>query len=359
MPYEELPLQLPEAETFEPGQDGESPLAKIDSFVNCKCPKCGGDAKRETDTMPQWAGSSWYFLRYIDPHNDTALADMDKLKYWGPVDWYNGGMEHVTRHMIYSRFWHRFLYDIGAVPFKEPYLKRTAQGLILGPDGVKMSKSRGNVIDPNEVVDVYGADVLRTYVLFMGDYEQAAPWSESSMKGCKRFIDRLWKLQDITVEGDNYSDDLMSAMHKTIKKVSEDIEAMKFNTAIAAVMALLNQIYDKGAITRAELRDLILIVNPFAPHITEEIWEAQNFGGMLNEAAWPTYDEAKCVDATIEIPVQVNGKIRERIHVAPDAEQPEVLERVHALEKIAAECEGKTVVKEIYVKGRIVNIVVK
>ena len=359
VPYEELPLKLPEVENFEPGQDGESPLAKIDSFVNCKCPKCGGDAKRETDTMPQWAGSSWYFLRYIDPHNDTALADMDKLKYWGPVDWYNGGMEHVTRHMIYSRFWHRFLYDIGAVPFKEPYLKRTAQGLILGPDGVKMSKSRGNVIDPNEVVDVYGADVLRTYVLFMGDYEQAAPWSESSMKGCKRFIDRLWKLQDITVEGDNYSDDLMSAMHKTIKKVSEDIEAMKFNTAIAAVMALLNQIYDKGAITRAELRDLILIVNPFAPHITEEIWEAQNFGGMLNEAAWPTYDEAKCVDATIEIPVQVNGKIRERIHVAPDAEQPEVLERVHALEKIAAECEGKTVVKEIYVKGRIVNIVVK
>ena len=359
VPYEELPLKLPEVENFEPGQDGESPLAKIDSFVNCKCPKCGGDAKRETDTMPQWAGSSWYFLRYIDPHNDTALADMDKLKYWGPVDWYNGGMEHVTRHMIYSRFWHRFLYDIGAVPFKEPYLKRTAQGLILGPDGLKMSKSRGNVIDPNEVVDVYGADVLRTYVLFMGDYEQAAPWSESSMKGCKRFIDRLWKLQDITVEGDNYSDDLMSAMHKTIKKVSEDIEAMKFNTAIAAVMALLNQIYDKGAITRAELRDLILIVNPFAPHITEEIWEAQNFGGMLNEAAWPTYDEAKCVDATIEIPVQVNGKIRERIHVAPDAEQPEVLERVHALEKIAAECEGKTVVKEIYVKGRIVNIVVK
>lgn len=359
VPYEELPLKLPKVENFEPGQDGESPLAKIDAFVNCKCPKCGGDAKRETDTMPQWAGSSWYFLRYIDPHNDTALADMDKLKYWGPVDWYNGGMEHVTRHMIYSRFWHRFLYDIGAVPFKEPYLKRTAQGLILGPDGVKMSKSRGNVIDPNEVVDVYGADVLRTYVLFMGDYEQAAPWSESSMKGCKRFIDRLWKLQDITVEGDNYSDDLMSAMHKTIKKVSEDIEAMKFNTAIAAVMALLNQIYDKGAITRAELRDLILIVNPFAPHITEEIWEAQNFGGMLNEAAWPTYDEAKCVDATIEIPVQVNGKIRERIHVAPDAEQPEVLERVHALEKIAAECEGKTVVKEIYVKGRIVNIVVK
>ena len=359
VPYEELPLKLPNVENFEPGQDGESPLAKIDSFVNCKCPKCGGDAKRETDTMPQWAGSSWYFLRYIDPQNDAAFADMDKLKYWGPVDWYNGGMEHVTRHMIYSRFWHRFLYDIGAVPFKEPYLKRTAQGLILGPDGVKMSKSRGNVIDPNEVVDVYGADVLRTYVLFMGDYEQAAPWSESSVKGCKRFIDRIWKLQEIVTEGDSYSDELMSAMHKTIKKVSEDIEAMKFNTAIAAVMTLLNQVYDKGSLTRAELRDILLIVNPFAPHITEEIWEAQNFGGQLNGAEWPDYDEAKCVDKTIEIPVQINGKIKERIHIAPDAEQPEVLELVHALDKIKSECEGKSIVKEIYVKGRIVNIVVK
>ena len=359
VPYEELPLTLPEVENFEPGQDGESPLAKIDSFVNCKCPHCGKDAKRETDTMPQWAGSSWYFLRYIDPHNDKALADMDKLNYWGPVDWYNGGMEHVTRHMIYSRFWHRFLYDIGAVPFKEPYLKRTAQGLILGPDGVKMSKSRGNVIDPNEVVAVYGADVLRTYVLFMGDYEQAAPWSESSMKGCKRFIDRLWKLQEIVTDGDTYSKELSSAMHKTIKKVSEDIEAMKFNTAIAAVMTLLNQIYEKGSVTRAELRDLVLIVNPFAPHITEEIWEQQGFGGQLNAAAWPEYDEAKCVDESIEIPVQVNGKIRERIMVSPDAEQPEVLEIVHGLQRIQEECAGKTILKEIYVKGRIVNIVVK
>ena len=357
VPYDELPLRLPEVENFEPGQDGESPLAKIDSFVNCKCPKCGGDAKRETDTMPQWAGSSWYFLRYIDPHNDKALADMDKLKYWGPVDWYNGGMEHVTRHMIYSRFWHRFLYDIGAVPFKEPYLKRTAQGLILGPDGVKMSKSRGNVIDPNEVVDVYGADVLRTYVLFMGDYEQAAPWSESSVKGCKRFIDRLWKLMEMTTDSDEYSKELSSAMHKTIKKVSEDIEAMKFNTAIAAVMTLLNQIYDKGSITRAELRDLLLIVNPFAPHVTEEIWEQMNFGGMLNEAEWPTFDESKTVDDTVEIVLQVMGKVRSRITIPVDMPQDEVIALAKEDEKIKEFIDGKTIRKEIYVPGKLVNIV--
>ena len=357
VPYEELPLRLPEVENFEPGQDGESPLAKIDSFVNCKCPKCGGDAKRETDTMPQWAGSSWYFLRYIDPHNDKALADMDKLKYWGPVDWYNGGMEHVTRHMIYSRFWHRFLYDIGAVPFKEPYLKRTAQGLILGPDGVKMSKSRGNVIDPNEVVDVYGADVLRTYVLFMGDYEQAAPWSESSVKGCKRFIDRLWKLMEMTTDGDEYSKELSSAMHKTIKKVTEDIEAMKFNTAIAAVMTLLNQIYEKGSITRAELRDLLLIVNPFAPHVTEEIWEQMNFGGMLNEATWPTFDEAKTVDDTVEIVLQVMGKVRSRITIPVDMPKDEVIALAKEDEKIKELIDGKQIKKEIYVPGKLVNIV--
>ena len=253
VPYDELPLKLPNVENFEPGQDGESPLAKIDSFVNCKCPVCGGDAKRETDTMPQWAGSSWYFLRYVDPHNDKTFADYDKLKYWMPVDWYNGGMEHVTRHLIYSRFWYKFLYDLGVVPYEEPYQKRTAQGLILGPDGVKMSKSRGNVIDPNEVVDVYGADVLRTYVLFMGDYEQAAPWSESSVKGCKRFIDRVFNLQEILTDGDEYSKELMSAMHKTVKKVSEDIEQMKYNTAIAALMTLLNKTYENGKINRAEL----------------------------------------------------------------------------------------------------------
>ncbi|MBQ8981150.1 MAG: leucine--tRNA ligase [Eubacterium sp.] len=357
VPYDELPLRLPDVENFEPGQDGESPLAKIDSFVNCKCPKCGGDAKRETDTMPQWAGSSWYFLRYIDPHNDKALADMDKLKYWGAVDWYNGGMEHVTRHMIYSRFWHRFLYDIGAVPFKEPYLKRTAQGLILGPDGVKMSKSRGNVIDPNEVVDVYGADVLRTYVLFMGDYEQAAPWSESSVKGCKRFIDRLWKLQDMVVDGNEYSSDLSSAMHKTIKKVSEDIEAMKFNTAIAAVMTLLNQVYEVGKINRAELRDLILIVNPFAPHVTEEIWQQMNFGGMLNEAEWPSFDEAKTVDDTVEIVLQVMGKVRSRVTIPVDMPKDEVIALAKEDEKIKEFIDGKTIKKEIYVPGKLVNIV--
>ena len=357
VPYDELPLRLPEVENFEPGQDGESPLAKIDSFVNCQCPKCGGNAKRETDTMPQWAGSSWYFLRYIDPHNDRCLADMDKLKYWGPVDWYNGGMEHVTRHLISSRFWHRFLYDIGAVPFKEPYLKRTEQGLILGPDGVKMSKSRGNVIDPNEVVDVYGADVLRTYVLFMGDYEQAAPWSESSVKGCKRFVDRLWKLQDMVTDGEEYSAALMSSMHKTIKKVSEDIEAMKFNTAIAAVMTLLNTIYDNGTINRAELRDLLLIVNPFAPHVTEEIWQNMAFGGMLNEASWPSFDEAKTVDNTVEIVLQVMGKVRSRMTIAVDMPKDEVLAAAKADPKIAELIDGKTVKKEIYVPGKLVNIV--
>ena len=295
VPYEELPLKLPKVENFEPGSDGESPLAKIESFVNCKCPKCGADAKRETDTMPQWAGSSWYFLRYIDPHNDKAFADKDKLKYWGEVDWYNGGMEHVTRHMIYSRFWHKFLYDIGEVPYDEPYAKRTAQGLILGPDGDKMSKSKGNVVDPNDVVDEYGADVLRTYVLFMGDYEKAAPWSKSSVKGCKRFIDRVWALQDILTEGDGYSKELESAFHKTIKKVSEDIESMKFNTAIAALMTLLNDIYNKGSINNAELKTFVTLLNPFAPHVTEEIWAAQNYGGMLADGHWVDFDEAKCI----------------------------------------------------------------
>lgn len=321
VPYDELPLKLPNVENFEPGQDGESPLAKIDSFVNCKCPVCGGDAKRETDTMPQWAGSSWYFLRYVDPHNDKTFADYDKLKYWMPVDWYNGGMEHVTRHLIYSRFWYKFLYDLGVVPYEEPYQKRTAQGLILGPDGVKMSKSRGNVIDPNEVVDVYGADVLRTYVLFMGDYEQAAPWSESSVKGCKRFIDRVFNLQEILTDGDEYSKELMSAMHKTVKKVSEDIEQMKYNTAIAALMTLLNKIYENGKINRAELKTLIILVNPFAPHVTEEMWANCGYGEMLaKDAKWPSFDEAKCIDSTVEIVVQINGKIRARLSVPTDIE---------------------------------------
>ena len=360
VPYEELPLKLPEVQNFEPGTDGESPLAKIDSYVNCKCPKCGGDAKRETDTMPQWAGSSWYFLRYVDPHNDDEFANMEKLKYWMPVDWYNGGMEHVTRHLIYSRFWYKFLYDLGLVPYEEPYAKRTAQGLILGPDGVKMSKSRGNVIDPNEVVDVYGADVLRTYVLFMGDYEKAAPWSESSVKGCKRFIDRIWNLQEILTEGDEYSKELSSAFHKTTKKVTEDIETLKYNTAIAALMTLLNNIYDKGAINRAELKTLLLLVNPFAPHVTEEMWEKCGFGKMLAaDGVWPAYDEAKCVDDTIEIVVQINGKIRAKLNVPADIEQAEALALAKEDEKIKDELQGKNIIKEIYVKGKLVNIVAK
>ena len=372
VPYDELPLKLPKVENFEPGTDGESPLAKIPEFVNCTCPKCGGPARRETDTMPQWAGSSWYFLRYIDPHNDKALADMDKLKYWGQVDWYNGGMEHVTRHMIYSRFWHRFLYDIGAVPTKEPYAKRTAQGLILGPDGDKMSKSKGNVVDPNDVVDEFGADVLRTYVLFMGDYEKAAPWSEASVKGCKRFIDRTYGLQELLTDKDatEYSAELSSSFHKTIKKVTEDIEAMKFNTAIAALMTLINQIYDNKAINGAELKTFIQLLNPFAPHVCEEIWEAQGWkaeaaangaeaDGLLALIAWPTYDEAKCVDETIEIAVQVSGKIKNRINVPADIDEAGALELAKADEKVAAALEGKTIIKELYVKGRLVNIVAK
>lgn len=360
VPYDELPLKLPEVENFEPGSDGESPLAKIDSFVNCKCPKCGGDAKRETDTMPQWAGSSWYYLRYVDPHNDKALADYDKLKYWMPVDWYNGGMEHVTRHLIYSRFWHRFLYDIGVVPCPEPYQKRTAQGLILGPDGVKMSKSRGNVIDPNEVVESYGADVLRTYVLFMGDYEKAAPWSENSVKGCKRFIDRVWNLQTILTDGDAYSEKLESAFHKTIKKVSEDIEQLKYNTAIAAMMTLLNAIYDAGSINRAELRAFLLMLNPFAPHVTEEMWETLGYGEMLaKDGMWPDFDEEKCVDATIEIAVQVNGKLRSKLTVPADIAAADAIAAAKADEKTQTFLDGKTVVKEIYVPGKLVNLVVK
>ena len=360
VPYDELPLKLPNVENFEPGQDGESPLAKIDSFVNCKCPVCGGDAKRETDTMPQWAGSSWYFLRYVDPHNDKTFADYDKLKYWMPVDWYNGGMEHVTRHLIYSRFWYKFLYDLGVVPYEEPYQKRTAQGLILGPDGVKMSKSRGNVIDPNEVVDVYGADVLRTYVLFMGDYEQAAPWSESSVKGCKRFIDRVFNLQEILTDGDEYSKELMSAMHKTVKKVSEDIEQMKYNTAIAALMTLLNKIYENGKINRAELKTLIILVNPFAPHVTEEMWTNCGYGEMLaKDAKWPSFDEAKCIDSTVEIVVQINGKIRARLSVPTDIESDKAIALAKNDEGIAAALEGKNIIKEIYVKGKLVNIVAK
>ncbi len=359
VPYDELPLKLPDVKNFEPGSDGESPLAKIDSFVNCKCPKCGGDAKRETDTMPQWAGSSWYFLRYIDPHNDERFADMEKLKYWGMVDWYNGGMEHVTRHMIYSRFWHRFLYDIGEVPFPEPYAKRTAQGLILGPDGDKMSKSKGNVVDPNDVVDVFGADVLRTYVLFMGDYEKASPWSENSVKGCKRFIDRTWNLQSMLSDEKGYSKKLETSFHKAIKKVSEDIETLKYNTAIATLMALLNEIYDAGSITKDELKTFITLLNPFAPHVTEEINERLGYDTILAVTPWPQFDEAKCVDNEIEIAVQVNGKIKARLLIPADADSDTAIAAAKANAAVAAAIDGKTSVKEIYVKGRLVNIVVK
>ena len=358
VPYEQLPLRLPEVENFEPGTDGESPLAKIESFVNCTCPKCGGAAKRETDTMPQWAGSSWYYLRYIDPKNTEALADKEKLNYWMPVDWYNGGMEHVTRHLIYSRFWHKFLYDIGAVTTSEPYAKRTAQGLILGPDGIKMSKSRGNVIDPNEVVDAFGADVLRTYVLFMGDYEQAAPWSENSVKGCKRFIDRVWNLREILVEGEEYSKELSSVFHKTIKKVSEDIETLKYNTAIAALMTLLNNIYEAGKINKAELKTFLLLVNPFAPHITEEMWEICGFGEMIAlSGKWPEYDEAKCKDSEIEIVVQICGKIKAKVMVSADASKEQMLEI--AKQAVENELSSKQIVKEIVVPGKLVNIVAK
>ncbi|MBQ8780971.1 MAG: leucine--tRNA ligase [Oscillospiraceae bacterium] len=359
VPYDELPLTLPPVDNFQPGSDGESPLAKIESFVNCKCPKCGHDAKRETDTMPQWAGSSWYFLRYCDPKNTEALASKEALDYWMPVDWYNGGMEHVTRHLIYSRFWHKFLYDIGAVNTSEPYAKRTAQGLILGPDGEKMSKSRGNTIDPNDVVDNYGADVLRLYVLFMGDYEQAAPWNDSSMKGCKRFLDRVWNMQDKVTDGDSYSEELTSLMHRTVKKVTEDIEAMKFNTAVAAMMGLINDIDKAGHINRAEYRTLIMLLNPFAPHITEELYQLMNYGGVLNEQSWPEFNEALCAESTIEIAVQVNGKIKAKLNIPAAAEQDEVLALAKADADVAAAIDGKNIVKEIYVKGRLVNIVAK
>ena len=359
VPYEELPLRLPPVENFEPGKDGESPLAKIESFVNCKCPKCGAAARRETDTMPQWAGFSWYFLRYCDPHNDKEFASQEALKYWMPVDWYNGGMEHVTRHMIYSRFWHKFLYDLDLVPTSEPYAKRTAQGLILGPDGEKMSKSRGNVVDPNDVVDVYGADVLRLYVLFMGDYEKAAPWSESSVKGCKRFVDRIWALQDKVTDSDSYSDALRSKMHKTIKKVSEDIEAMKFNTAIAAMMTLLNDIYDAGSITKKEFRDLLILLYPFAPHISEELYQVIGCEGVLSEQEWVTYDEAQCVDDTIEIVVQINGKVRAKLEIPADAEKDAVLAQAAAEPKVSEAIAGKTIIKQIYVPKKLVNFVAK
>ncbi|MBQ9066060.1 MAG: leucine--tRNA ligase [Clostridia bacterium] len=362
VPYDELPLKLPVVKDYEPGTDGESPLAKIPEFVHCKCPKCGADAKRETDTMPQWAGSSWYFLRYMDPHNKEAFAAKDKLNYWGQVDWYNGGMEHVTRHLIYSRFWNQFLHDIGEVPYSEPYKQRTAQGLILGPDGVKMSKSRGNVIDPTDVVDQFGADVLRVYVLFMGDYEKAAPWSEKSVKGIKRFIDRVWALQDLVDPADTsgtYSKDLNSAFHKTIKKVSQDIENMKFNTAIAALMTLLNTINEKGHLNSAEFRTFLQLLNPFAPHATEELWEIMGYDKTIAESVWPVWDDAQCVDDVIEIAVQVNGKVRARIEVPSDVTADDAIAAAMGNDRVQEFVSGKELIKKLYVPGRLVNLVVR
>ena len=357
VPYGELPLRLPDMDNFKPGEDGQSPLAKVDSFVNCTCPKCGGAAKRETDTMPQWAGSSWYFLRYCDPHNSEKFADREKINYWMPVDWYNGGMEHVTRHLIYSRFWHHFLYDLGEVNTPEPYKKRSAQGLILGPDGEKMSKSKGNVVDPLDIVSQYGADTLRVYVLFMGDYASAAPWNDSSVKGCRRFLERVFALQDIVVPETVKA--LEAPLHKTIKKVSSDIEEQKFNTAIAALMTFMNEVGREKQIGREQLLSFVKLLNPFAPHIAEEIYQAQGGEGSLQLASWPEHDEAKTVDESIEIGVQVNGKLRATVTIPTDCEKEEALALAKADEKVQAALEGKNLVKEIYVPNKIVNLVVK
>ncbi len=398
LPESELPLTLPEVESYEPTENGESPLAKMDAWVNTTCPCCGGPAKRETDTMPQWAGSSWYFMRYCDPTCDTALAAKEALDYWLPVDWYtmpqwagsswyfmrycdptcdtalaakealdywlpvdwyNGGMEHTTLHLLYSRFWHKFLYDIGVVSCPEPYAKRTSHGMILGENGEKMSKSRGNVVNPDDIVKEYGADTMRLYEMFIGDFEKSAPWNTSSIKGCKRFLERIWGLQDVLTDGEGYSKELETSFHKTIKKVSEDIEEMKFNTAIAAMMSLLNEITDKGSITRGEFKTFLLLLNPFAPHIAEELWEVCGFGGMITDQKWPSYDEAKCKDASVEIAVQVNGKVKARVVIPADCSNQDAIAAAKANESIAAAIAGKTVVKEICVPGKLVNIVVK
>ena len=359
LPESELPLRLPDLENFEQTDTGESPLSKLDDWVNTTCPCCGGPAKRETDTMPQWAGSSWYFLRYIDPNNNDALASEEALKYWLPIDWYNGGMEHTTLHLLYSRFWHKFLYDEGVVPTSEPYAKRTSHGMILGENSEKMSKSRGNVVNPDDIVNTYGADTLRLYEMFIGDFEKAAPWSENGVKGCRRFLDRVYNMAQNVVDGDEYSAELEASFHKTIKKVTEDIEALKFNTAIAAMMALLNEIGDKGSVNKAELKTFLTILSPFAPHLCEELWQQHGFEGMLANGKWAEFDESKTVDKSIEIPVQINGKLRATITVAADAEQAEILTAAKADEKIKSYIDGKQIVKEIYVKGRMVNLVIK
>ena len=359
LPESELPLTLPDVESYMPTDNGESPLSTLDSFINTTCPKCHGPAKRETDTMPQWAGSSWYFLRYCDPHNSEALASKEALDYWLPVDWYNGGMEHTTLHLLYSRFWHKFLYDLGIVSVKEPYMRRTSHGMILGEDHQKMSKSRGNVINPDEVVATYGADTMRLYEMFIGDFEQTAPWSQNSIKGCKRFLDRVWALQDCIIDGDDYRDTLKSKFHKAIKKVSEDIETLKFNTAIATMMALLNDITATKSINRAELRTFLILLNPFAPHITEELYQIANFDGVLDQQEWVKYDEALCVDQTIEVVVQVNGKLKTKLSVPVGEDKDTILDMAKKDSKVATAIEGKNIVKQIYVPNKLVNFVAK
>ena len=361
LPERELPLLLPEVESYEPTDDGESPLSAMTDWVNTTCPHCGGPAKRETDTMPQWAGSSWYFLRYMDPHNDEALASKEALDYWAPVDWYNGGMEHTTLHLLYSRFWYKFLYDIGVVPTKEPYAKRTSQGMILGEGGVKMSKSLGNVINPTDVIKAYGADTMRTYIMFIGDFEKAASWSANAVKGCKRFLDRVWTLgENVQDDAQAYSPANASAVHKTIKKVTSDIDNLKPNTAIAALMTLLNQFGDKGC-NRAELRTFLQLLSPFAPHICDEIWENHSFEGICSVSPWPSYDEAMCRDAEIDMAVQVNGKLRGAIHVEADSPDDAVIAAAQADEKVARFLEKQSgrIVKTIVVKNKLVNLIVK
>ena len=358
LPEDQLPLLLPEVESYEPTDNGESPLAAMTDWVNTTCPCCGGPAQRETDTMPQWAGSSWYFLRYMDPHNDKALASPEALNYWGQVDWYNGGMEHTTLHLLYSRFWHKFLYDLGVVPFPEPYHKRTSHGMILGEGGEKMSKSRGNVVNPNDVVAQYGADTMRMYIMFIGDFEKAAAWSDNAVKGCKRFLDRIWNLADQVKEGDTYSKDNEALVHKTIKKVSDDIENMKFNTAIAALMTLTNQFYDKG-VNRAEFQTLLLLLSPFAPHIVEELWERFGLEGMACTSSWPAYDESKTIASEVTIAVQVGGKLKATVTVPMNSDQEAVLEVVKAEPKIAKLMEGKNLVKVIHVPNKLMNLILK
>lgn len=359
VPEEELPVELPDVENYEPSDDGESPLSKIDSFVNTTCPACGKKAKRETDTMPQWAGSSWYFLRYTDPDNDKALASEEALDYYTPVDWYNGGMEHTTLHLLYSRFWHKFLYDLGVVPTKEPYRKRTSHGMILGNNMEKMSKSRGNVVNPDDIINDYGADTLRTYEMFIGDFEKSVPWSENGVKGCRKFLERVWNASANVNKEKGYSADLETAMHKTIKKVGQDFENLKFNTAIAQLMTLLNDFNKKGSITEDEFRTYLILLNPVAPHITEELWQLKEYQGKISDAQWPLYEEEKTVDNEIDLPIQVNGKLRSTIRISVEASEDEIMERVNKDEAVLKHLEGKNIVKKIYIKGKIFNIVVK